>query len=151
MYKHLLVAYFFINFYLAGVFVLEIEVNYRTWLLIGPDEFPMYHQTLTKLLGPVLLLPLTIAGMISWLMVIPAHFKNYRNLFLIHALLITFFSIVSLTMMVPIHNQLSQAFDAELIRQLFSWSAIFRLPLQVAMGAINLYLLFRFLGKDKVW
>ncbi len=150
MYKYLLVVYFFLNFYLAGVFVLEIEVNYRTWLLIGADEFPLYHQTLMKLLRPVLLLPLAIAGMISWLMVILAHFKNHRTLFLIHALLLTTFSIVSLTMMVPLHIQLSQVFDAEMIQQLIFRSALFRLPLQIAMVTINLYLLFRFLGKGKI-
>ena len=147
MSKYLLVAYFFLNFYLAGAFVLEIEVNYRTWLMIGPDEFPVYHRSLVKLLFPAMLVPLAFAGFLSWLMVILSAFKNYRNLFLIHAILITAFSIVSLTLMVPLHNQLGQAFDAELIRQLISRSAVFRLPLQVAMGAINLYLLFRFLGK----
>lgn len=149
MNKLLLVAYFFLNFYLAGVFVIEIEVNYRTWLFIGVDDFPLYHRSLVKLLFPAMLVPLTFAGILSWLMVILPALKNYRRLFLIHAVLITAFSVISLTLMVPLHNQLSLAFDAEIIRQLIFRSAVFRLPFQVAMVAINLYLLFRFLGRGK--
>lgn len=147
MRKYLPVAYFFLNFYLAGVFVIEIEVNYRTWLLIGPDEFPLYHRTLVKLLYPSMLVPLAFAGILSWLMVVLPAFENYRRLFLIHAVLITAFSVISLTLMVPLHNQLSQAFDAEMIRQLIFRSAVFRLPFQMAMAGINIFLLFRFLGK----
>lgn len=149
MHKFLLTAFFFLNFYLAGVFVLEIEVNYRTWLLIGPDEFPNYHRSLVRLLYPAMLAPLAFAGVLSWLMVILPAFKKHRNLFLIHAVLITAFSIVSLTLMVPLHNQLSQAFDAEMIRQLMFRSGAFRLPFQVGMIFVNMYLLFRFLGKNQ--
>ncbi|TVQ17540.1 MAG: hypothetical protein EA361_02330 [Bacteroidetes bacterium] len=145
MYKYLLSAYFFLNFYLAGVFVLEIEVNYRTWLLIGADEFPLYHQSLTKLLVPVLLVPMVIAVMLSWYMWFKTALSKERTLFLIHALLFTAFTIATLTMMVPLHNQLSQAFDVEIIRQLIFRSAIFRLPLQVAMVIISFVLLLRFL------
>ncbi|TVQ91167.1 MAG: hypothetical protein EA393_04900 [Bacteroidetes bacterium] len=150
MNKLLIAAYFFLNFYLTGVFVLEIEVNYRTWLLIGADEFPLYHQSLTKLLFPVLFIPMAIALPLSWFMVWRITNSKERNLFLAHALCFTAFSIATFTMMVPLHNQLSQAFDAELIQQLIFRSAIFRLPFQVAMVAINLYLLFRFLSKGKV-
>ncbi len=147
MSKYLLTAFFFLNFYLAGVFVIEIEVNYRTWQLIGPDEFPLYHQTLVKLLYPSMLVPLAFAGILSWLMVVLPAFKNYRRLFLTHAVLITAFSVISLTLMVPLHNQLSQVYDAEMIRQLIFRSTVFRLPFQMAMAGINMYLLFRILDK----
>ncbi len=145
MYKYLLVAYFFLNFYLAGVFVLEIEVNYRTWLLIGANEFPLYHQNLTKLLVPVLLFPMAIAVMLSWYMWLKTASPKDRTLFLTHALLFTAFTIITLAMMLPLHNQLTQAFDAEMIQQLIFRSALMRLPLQMAMVIVNLVLLFRFL------
>ena len=145
VYKYLLVAFFFLNFYLAGVFVLEIEVNYRTWLLIGANEFPLYHQSLTRLLFPVLFIPMAIALPLSWLMALRTTIRKDRNLFLAHALCFTAFSIATFTLMVPLHTQLSQAFDADMIQQLIFRSALTRLPFQVAMAIISTILLFRYL------
>jgi len=88
---------------------------------------------------------MAIALPLSWFMGLRITNRKERTLFLAHALCFTAFSIATFTMMVPLHNQLSQAFDAEMIQQLILRSALLRLPFQVAMVTINLILLFRYL------
>ncbi|MFW5757333.1 MAG: hypothetical protein ACOCYO_01505 [Bacteroidota bacterium] len=73
--------------------------------------------------------------------------RKDRNLFLAHALC---FIVFSIALKVPLHTQLNQTFDAELIQQLIYHSAFTRLPFQVAMVIISTVLLFRYLKPTPV-
>ncbi len=145
MQRFVLTLYFFLVFYLVGELVMENEVNYRTWQWIGADEFPLYHQELERLLQPFMMAPLTLLVVLSWIMVWQRNSKNIRILFLTNALLFSAFTIISLLVMVPVHNQLSQEYNAELIQYLIKYNSLFRSPIVLAVSIINLYLLVIFL------
>jgi hypothetical protein len=138
----LTVFYFFIIFYLVGVLVIENEVNYRTWLLVGINEFPEIHKAFDHLLTPFLKVPLTIGLLVSWIMVFINQPKKTRILFLSNAIFLTAFVVISLAVHVPIHNQLNEIHDIHQINRLIETNTVYRLPLVIIITGLNLWLLF---------
>lgn len=58
--QRLTVIAFALTFYCLGTTYFEAFVNYRTWALIGPQDFAAYHRGLTPLVVNVMLLPLAV-------------------------------------------------------------------------------------------
>jgi hypothetical protein len=138
----LTVLYYFLIFYLIGALMIENEVNYRAWLLVGANEFPEFHASFDRLLTPFLKVPLTFGLLLSWVMVFINQPKKTRILFLSNAILLTAFVVVSLTVQVPIHSQLNEIHDIHLINRLIDTNTAYRLPLLILIAGLNLRLLF---------
>jgi hypothetical protein len=138
----LTILYFFLNFYLAGALMIENEVNYRTWLLVGANEFPEFHKAFDHLLTPFLKVPLTVGLLLSWIMVFLNQPRKTRIFFLANAIILTAFVGISLTVHVPIHNQLNEMHDIHLINRIIETNTAYRLPLLIFFIGINLWLLF---------
>lgn len=51
---------FALTFYCLGASFVEGFVNYRTWGLIGSDEFKTYHQALSPLIVRTMVIPIAI-------------------------------------------------------------------------------------------
>lgn len=136
------VFYFFILFYLIGALMIENEVNYRTWLLVGANEFPEFHAAFDRLLTPFLKVPLTVGLLLSWIMVFISKPQKTRILFLFNAIFLTAFVVISLTVHVPIHAQLNEIHNIHLTNRLIETNTAYRLPLLIIITGINLWLLY---------
>ena len=55
---------FALTFYCLGASFVEGFVNYRTWGLIGPDEFKAYHQALSPLIIRTMVVPIAIKSVL---------------------------------------------------------------------------------------
>lgn len=51
---------FALVFYCLGASFVEGFVNYRTWSLVGEAEFKAYHNALSRLIVPVMLIPIGV-------------------------------------------------------------------------------------------
>lgn len=51
---------FALTFYCLGASFVESFVNYRTWGLIGADEFKAYHHALSPLIIRIMVIPIAI-------------------------------------------------------------------------------------------
>src|SRR5262249_46373628 len=55
------VTTFALMFYILGATFMEGFVNYRTWRLIGPAEFPAYHRSVGRKAVPFVALPVVFS------------------------------------------------------------------------------------------
>jgi len=55
---------FTMTFYCLGASFVESFVNYRTWGLIGSDEFRAYHQALSPLIIRTMVVPIAIKSVL---------------------------------------------------------------------------------------
>lgn len=140
-----LTTYFCLSFYCFGALVVENDVNYNTWLLIGNHEFPAYHQNPEALLGPVFMLPLTLLLIVSivLLWVRPYSIKLLDTWIVI--ILNAYIIAESMLVQVPIHKQLSVEKTPLLIETLIRTHIWYRLPAEVLLFAFNIYLLYKVL------
>jgi hypothetical protein len=121
---------FALVFYVLGASYVEGFVNYRTWPLIGADEFTAYHQALTPRIVAFLVIPgFAITALTLWLLwfrppVIP------RWVIIVSLALSASVIIISSTVQIPIQRELSQnGLNQALIEKLI-WTDWFRkLPL----------------------
>ncbi len=55
---------FALTYYCLGASFVESFVNYRTWGLIGADEFTAYHQALSPLIVRIMVIPIAIKSVL---------------------------------------------------------------------------------------
>ena len=59
---------FALTYYCVGASFVEGFVNYRTWGLIGPNEFRAYHQALSPLIIKTMVIPIAIKSVLVLLL-----------------------------------------------------------------------------------
>lgn len=118
-------------------------VVFRTWHLIGPEEFPKFHQSDNAHIIPVFVIffflsfipqvllfwfrPLVIPKWMVWL-----------------ALLLNLTMLVSsITIQIPIQIELDKRFSLELIERLVSTDTTYRVIPMIILAIINFTMLFK--------
>lgn len=100
---------FALTFYCLGASFVEGFVNYRTWGLIGQDEFRAYHQALSPLIIKTMVIPIAIksvlVGLLFWFR--PAIIPRWAIVLAIAFELINWAS--SILIQIPIQMQLSNS------------------------------------------
>jgi hypothetical protein len=102
------VATFALMFYILGATFMEGFVNYRTWTLIGPTEFPAYHRSVGRRVVPFVALPVVLSLLTNaaLLRYCPAWIPAWC---LWCTLILTFFAIViSVAFQIPIQLALDR-------------------------------------------
>ena len=139
--------YILLTFYVFGGGVVNSLVAYRTWRLVGANEFPEFHHVDAKLIIPLFVIffflsfipqillfwfrPVVISKWLVWL-----------------ALLCNLIALVStITIQIPIQNELDKAFSMELIDRLISTDMMYRRIPMLLMAAINFIMLYKVVAK----
>ncbi len=143
----LTVVYLTLNIYVFCVGTLQGLLNYPAWTLIGDTEFPKLHRAISQrtlsLFLPFFLLSLPLNFVMIWL----RHPAISRGLVVLVALLNLAIFIVTITLMIPIQDQLDQHKSVVLIEQLVQYHLYLRtLPGTVVLLAIGT-MLYQIVGK----
>jgi hypothetical protein len=122
----LTVVYLTLNIYVFCVGTLQGLLNYQAWTLIGDTEFPKLHQAVSQrtlsLFLPFSLLSLPLNFIMIWL----RHPAISRGLVVLVALLNLAIFVVTITLMIPIQDQLDQQKSVILIEQLVRYHLYLR-------------------------
>lgn len=136
-------VYILLAFYVFGGGIVNSLVAYRTWRVVGANEFPEFHHIDSSLIIPlfvvffflsfvpqILLLwfrPVVISRWLVWL-----------------ALLFNFIALIStITIQMPIQVELDKKFSIELIERLISTDFIYRRIPMLLMALINFIMLYK--------
>lgn len=143
----LTVIYFILNVYVFSVGTLQGLLNYQAWTLIGATEFPKVHQVIgqqtLRLFLPFFLLSLPLNFGMIWL----RHPAMSQGLLILVALLNLAIFIVTITLAIPIQNQLDQHQSVALIERLVWYHLYLRtLPGLIVLSALAT-LLYQLVGK----
>ena len=133
----LTVVYLILNIYVFCVGAWQGLLNYQAWTLIGDAEFPRFHQAVHQrtlsLYLPFFLLSLPLNFVMIWF----RHPAISRGLVVLVALLNLANFIVTITLAIPIQEQLDQHRSVALIEQLVWYHLYLRtLPGTVVLLAI---------------
>lgn len=134
----LTVVYLVLNIYVFCVGTLQGLINYAPWALVGATEFTAFHQAVSSrtisLFLPFFLLSLPLNFAMIWL----RHPAVSRKLVILVALLNLFIFIVTITLAIPIQDQLDQNKSVDLLDQLGRYHLYLRtLPGIVVLLAIS--------------
>lgn len=136
---------FALVFYSLGASFVESFVNYRTWYLIGPEEFRAYHQALGPRIIAFLVIPIFSLPFFNFVMLFyrpPA--VPLWSIVVSLALLLTMI-IVSVTIQIPIQVQLSDSgLSAPLIDKLILTDWIRKVPV-IANAVLYMWMMSRVL------
>ena len=143
----LTVVYFILNIFVFSVGTWQGLINYPAWALVGSADFPVLHQAISQrtisLFLPffVLSLPLNVA--MIWF----RHPAISRGPVILVAVLNLAIFIVTITLMIPIQEQLDQQKSVALLEQLVQYHLYLRtLPgLVVLLGIATM--LYQIVGK----
>lgn len=136
-------VYILVAFYVFGGGIVNSLVAYRTWRAVGVNEFQKFHQIDSSLIIPLFVVffffsfipqvllfwyrPTIISKWLVWL-----------------ALLLNLITLIStITIQIPIQNQLAKGFSLELIERLISTDMIYRRIPMLLMAIINFIMLYK--------
>lgn len=139
---------FALAFYCLGASFIEAFVNYRTWPLVGTEEFRVYHQTLTTLVVRLMVIPIAIKSfLVAVLFLLRPSFAPRWALGILLILEIVGW-VSSITIQIPIQQQLSETgFSQDLLDQLIATDWIRKTALIV--GSCVFFWLMMRLSKEK--
>lgn len=101
---------FALVFYVLGASFLEGFVNYRTWHLIGADEFQIYHQAVTARIAPFLLVPALLMIILTVLLLLWRRPAEIPQWMVWSSLALNLFQIVvSITLQIPIQLEFDRS------------------------------------------
>jgi hypothetical protein len=140
---------FALVFYSLGASYVESFVNYRTWGLIGADEFKAYHQALSPRIIAFLVVPafsITLF-LLALIWVRPPEVPRWSIVLSLATML--FIIIISITVQIPIQIQLSSnGLSAPLIDKLMLTDWLRKIP-ATANAILFLWMMSRVL-KERV-
>ncbi|MDB5200137.1 MAG: hypothetical protein JWO92_2100 [Chitinophagaceae bacterium] len=135
--------YILIAFYVFGGGIVNSLVAYKTWRVVGVNEFPKFHHIDSSLIIPLFVVffflsfipqillfwfrPMIISRWLVWL-----------------ALLFNLITLVStITIQIPIQTELDKRFSLELIDRLISTDMIYRRIPMLLLAIINFIMLYK--------
>ncbi len=136
-------VYILVAFYVFGGGIVNSLVAYRTWRVVGPNEFINFHRIDSSLIIPLFVVffffsfipqillfwfrPMIIPKWLVWL-----------------ALLFNLITLVStITIQISIQNELARGFSLELIEKLISTDMIYRRIPMLLMAITNFVMLYK--------
>jgi len=136
-------VYILLSFYVLGGGIVNSLVSYRTWRMVGENEFPAFHQVDSKLIIPLFviffLLSFVPQALLFWFR--PAVVSK-KLVWL--ALLLNLVALVStITIQIPIQAQLDKKFSMELIDRLISTDMLYRRIPMFLLAIVNFIMLFK--------
>lgn len=133
--------YFLTSVYAFGGGVMQGVMNYPAWKLIGPAEFPAFHQSIDGRIFlffvPVFFLNVPISVLMIWF----GHPAISRTLRVVAALLTLVIFVATLALAIPIQEKLSATKSAELIDDLILYDRYLRTIPGLVVMALNFAML----------
>ena len=136
-------VYIFVAFYVFGGGIVNSLVAYRTWLAVGPNEFPAFHQIDSSLIIPLFVIFFFFSFILQILLfwfrpIVISRWMVGLALFLNLIALVS-----TITIQIPIQVELDKKFSLELINRLISTDFIYRKIPMVLMAIINFVMLYK--------
>jgi hypothetical protein len=126
---------FALVFYGLGAAFIEGFVNYRTWHLIGTNEFQTYHQSLSRRIIPFMVIPLFLSVLLTILLIWARPSAIPRWMVIVSALLGLLGVISSIAIQIPIQTTLSnQGLNQELLERLIQTDWLRKIILIIRAG-----------------
>ena len=136
-------VYILLAFYVFGGGIVNSLVGYRTWRMVGPNEFPAFHHVDSVLIIPLFVIffflsfipqvllfwfrPVMIPGWLVWL-----------------ALVLNLVVLVStIIIQIPIQVELDKKFSLELIDRLIYTDMLYRRIPMFLLAIVNFTMLFK--------
>lgn len=137
---------FVLTFYCLGASFVEGFVNYRTWGLIGPDEFKAYHQALSPLIIRTMVIPIAIKSVLVVVLVWfrPGVVPKWAVLVAVAFELLNWIS--TITIQIPIQMQLSENGLSQVLLDKLIATDWLRKITSVANALLFFWMLTRLLG-----
>jgi len=135
--------YLLLTFYVFGGGMVTSLVGYRTWKLVGPEEFPKFHQADNTHVIPVFVIFFFLSFipqiLLFWFRpaIIPK-WMVWLALFLNLTMLIS-----SVTIQIPIQMKLDEGFSMELIERLITTDLTFRVIPMILLAVTNFMMLYK--------
>lgn len=142
-------SYILISFYVFGGGMVNSLVGYRTWQWVGESEFVKFHQIDSLYVIPVFVI-FFFANIIPLLLlfwyrpIIIPKWLVWAALFLYLINLIS-----TLTIQIPIQNELNQGYSLELIDKLIWTDLIYRRTSIILFTITNVIMLFKVVSNSK--
>ncbi|MBK8521967.1 MAG: hypothetical protein WAT20_07670 [Ferruginibacter sp.] len=136
-------VYILLSFYVFGGGIVNSLVAYRTWRVVGADEFPAFHQIDSKLIIPlfVIFFFLSFIPQILLLWFRPLVISRWLVL---SALFFNLIALVStIAIQIPIQNEFAKGFSSELIERLISTDFMYRRIPMFVMAILNFIMLYK--------
>lgn len=136
-------VYILVAFYVFGGGIVNSLVAYRTWRAVGVNEFPKFHQIDSSLIIPLFVVFFFFSFipqiLLFWFR--PIIISKWLVLL---ALLFNLITLVStITIQIPIQNELGKGFSLELIERLISTDMIYRRIPMLLMAITNFVMLYK--------
>lgn len=142
-------VYILLSFYVFGGGMVNSLVGYRTWRLVGPAEFPAFHQVDSDNIIPffVILFFLSFIPQILLFWFRPMAIPKWM---VVSALLFNLITLIStLSIQIPIQIELNKAFSLELIDRLIKTDMIYRRVPMVLLAITNFAMLYLVVKSSK--
>src|SRR5713101_4081471 len=121
----LTVAFFVLAIYGFGGGVVSGVMYYPSWKLVSAEDFPAVHKSVLSRV--FIYVPFVFLAVLANILLIWLHHPAMSTpLIVITAALHLFILVVSLTLFLPIHNQLDKAKSVELIDRLIAYDRYLR-------------------------
>ena len=136
---------FALTFYCLGASFVEGFVNYRTWGLIGTDEFKAYHQALSPLIIKTMVVPIAIKSVLVILLLWfrPTFIPRWAVFVAVAFELLNWIS--TITIQIPIQMQLSESGLSQVLLDKLIATDWIRKITSVANGIMFFWLMTRLL------
>jgi len=139
--------YFLTSVYAFGGGVMQGVMNYPAWKLISSPDFPAFHQSIDGRIFlffvPVFFLSVPISILMIWF----GHAAISRKLRVVAALLTLVIFIATLSLAIPIQEQLAVTKSAELIDELILYDRYLRTIPGMVIMLLNFIMLQQIMGQ----
>jgi len=136
-------VYIMVAFYVFGGGIVNSLVAYRTWRAVGVTEFPKFHQIDSSLIIPLFVV-FFFFSFIPQVLLFWFRPPAVSKWLVWSALVFNLITLIStITIQIPIQNELAKGFSAELIERLISTDMIYRRIPMFLMAATNFIMLYK--------
>jgi len=142
----LVCTYLCLSIYAIGGAVVEGFVYYPAWKVVGAEEFPAFHRSLSDRLIPAFVVPFFLSVFANGLLLWRRPAEVSRNLVLLTFGLNLLILVVTATLAIPIQTQLATAQSIEAIDRLIGYDRPLRLFPGLIVGMVNWVMLYRLAG-----
>src|SRR5712691_199407 len=115
------VAYFVLAIYMFGGGVMSTLVYYKSWNLVGVEDFSAVHTSVSDRIIPYFVHPLVLLALVNILLVWFHHPATSTWLIVLTAAVHLLIVVARITVFLPIHKQLDKAKSIELIDRLLKY------------------------------
>ena len=117
----LTVAYFALSMYVLGGGVMSTLVYYKSWELVGEQEFGAVHSSVSDRILPYFLPFVLLLVLVNVALIWFHHPAMSTPLIVFSAVIELFIVVVRITVFLPIHKQLDKAKSMDLIQRLLKY------------------------------